>query len=239
MRCIYKQYLTLYSVRRWIITELQKEKRKCEHLNPHTTAQPPTFRGNGHGQSCGAHSRKENVLAPFSAEPTISDKIKERFAILGQKIEAAEARAEAAESENKKLNQTLLERDQELASVQHKLQLAEEELEASESKVKELKAASDEGETHRTTGENLARKVQLLEEELDKAEKDLKETTEKLRQVDVKAEHFERQVQRLEQERDEWERKHGEAVEKYQQSKRELDEVVMQMESLVSYTCVP
>lgn len=61
----------------------------------------------------------------------------------------------------------------------------------------------------------------------------------RLRQVDVKAEHFERQVQRLEQERDEWERKHGEAVEKYQQSKRELDEVVMQMESLVSYTCVP
>lgn len=58
----------------------------------------------------------------------------------------------------------------------------------------------------------------------------------RLRQVDVKAEHFERQVQRLEQERDEWERKHGEAVEKYQQSKRELDEVVMQMESLVSYT---
>lgn len=74
MRCIYKQYLTLYSVRRWMITELQKEKRKCEHLNPHTTAQPPTFRRNGHSQSCGAHSRKENVLAPFSAEPTINVK---------------------------------------------------------------------------------------------------------------------------------------------------------------------
>ena len=76
----------------------------------------------------------------------------------------------------------------------------------------------------------------------------------RLRQVDVKAEHFERQVTRVEQERDEWERKHGvsarhfevtlgdstdlnpaqEAVEKYQQSKRELDEVVQQMESLVS-----
>jgi tropomyosin len=77
------------------------------------------------------------------------------------------------------LNQTLLERDQELASLQHKLQLAEDELEKAEAKVKELKTASDEGETHRTTGENLARKVQLLEEELDKAEKDLKDTTEK------------------------------------------------------------
>jgi tropomyosin len=77
------------------------------------------------------------------------------------------------------LNQSLLERDQEIASLQHKLQLAESELEKSEDKIKELKSASDEGETHRTTGENLARKVQLLEEELDKAEKDLKETTEK------------------------------------------------------------
>ena len=85
----------------------------------------------------------------------------------------------------------------------------------------------------------------------------------RLRQVDVKAEHFERQVSRIEQERDDWERKHGvsklfsskwrsrsssmdlhltcdfqEAVEKYQQSKRELDEVVAQMESLVSLSCL-
>jgi tropomyosin len=76
-------------------------------------------------------------------------------------------------------SQTLLERDQEVSSLQHKLALAEEALEKSEAKVKELKTASEEGESHRTTGENLARKVQLLEEELDKAEQDLKETTEK------------------------------------------------------------
>lgn len=50
--------------------------------------------------------------------------------------------------------------------------------------------------------------------------------------MDVKAEHFERQVQRVEQERDQWERKYEEAQEKYQASKRELDEVVQQMESL-------
>ena len=54
----------------------------------------------------------------------------------------------------------------------------------------------------------------------------------RLRQVDVKAEHFERQVQRVEQERDQWERKYEEAQERYQASKRELDEVVQQMESL-------
>ncbi len=75
--------------------------------------------------------------------------------------------------------QTLLERDQEISSLQHKLALAEDQLDKAESKVKELKGAAEEGDTHRTTGENLARKVQLLEEELDKAEKDLKETTEK------------------------------------------------------------
>lgn len=54
----------------------------------------------------------------------------------------------------------------------------------------------------------------------------------RLRQVDVKAEHFEKQVQRVEQERDQWERKYEEAQEKYYASKRELDEVVQQMESL-------
>ena len=54
----------------------------------------------------------------------------------------------------------------------------------------------------------------------------------RLRQVDVKAEHYERQVQRAEQERDQWEQKYEEAQEKYHASKRELDEVVQQMESL-------
>lgn len=50
--------------------------------------------------------------------------------------------------------------------------------------------------------------------------------------MDVKAEHFERQVTRVEQERDSWEQKYEEAQERYQASKRELDEVVQQMESL-------
>lgn len=146
----------------------------------------------------------------------------QRFTLLQQKIEAAEERAEAAEAENKKVGytrgrskltvqyqQTLLERDQEISSLQHKLSLAEEEADKAEEKLKELKGSAEEGDTHRTASENYQRKVQLLEEELDKAEKDLKETTEKLRQVDVKAEHFERAFQRAEQERDEWERKHG------------------------------
>ncbi|KAE9399926.1 hypothetical protein BT96DRAFT_993558 [Gymnopus androsaceus JB14] len=53
-----------------------------------------------------------------------------------------------------------------------------------------------------------------------------------LRQVDVKAEHFERQVQRMEQERDAWEKKYEESEARYQASKKELDELVLQMEGL-------
>nr|XP_019009775.1 actin lateral binding protein [Kwoniella pini CBS 10737]OCF48556.1 actin lateral binding protein [Kwoniella pini CBS 10737] len=134
------------------------------------------------------------------------------------------------------LTQNLLEREQENSSLQHKLSLAEADVEKYEDQIKNLKNASEEGETHKTTGENLARKVQLLEEELDKAEKDLKDTTEKLRLVDVKAEDFERRLQSVQQERDQWEQKYEEVSEKLRQSKKELDELVGQMESLVSFT---
>ena len=48
----------------------------------------------------------------------------------------------------------------------------------------------------------------------------------------MRAEQLERQFQGAEQERDQWEQKYEEANERYQASKRELDEVVQQMESL-------
>ena len=67
----------------------------------------------------------------------------------------------------------------------------------------------------------------------------------------MKAEHFERQVQRLEQERDQWEKKYEvrkglapkflhnahvqvpqEAEAKFRESKKELDELIQQMDSL-------
>ena len=48
----------------------------------------------------------------------------------------------------------------------------------------------------------------------------------------MRAEQLERQIQGAEQERDQWEHKYEEAQERYQASKRELDEVVQQMESL-------
>ncbi|KAI0693172.1 tropomyosin [Cerioporus squamosus] len=145
------------------------------------------------------------------------EKIKERLQSLRAEADNAVARAEEAEAKNKKYEQLLLEKDQEITSLQHKISVLDADLEKAEGKLADLKSAQEDA------------KIQLLEEELDAADKNLKEAMDKLRQVDVKAEHFERQVTRLEQERDQWEKKYEE---KYRESKRELDELVATMEGL-------
>lgn len=89
------------------------------------------------------------------------------------------ARAEEAEAKNKKYEQMLLEKEQEIASLQHRLGLSDAELEKAERSVATHKSASAEGEQSKQTSELLQRKVQLLEEELDTAEKNLKETVER------------------------------------------------------------
>jgi tropomyosin len=160
------------------------------------------------------------------------DAIKKRLAQLRVEADNAVARAEEAEAKNKKFEQLLLEKDQELTSSNHRLSVTEAELEKAEAKLAEAKNAQNENESSKTASEGLVRKIQLLEEELDSAEKNLKDTVERLRQVDLKAEHFERQVQRLEQERDQWEKKCEEANEKYRSSKAELDDLVQNMEGL-------
>lgn len=73
----------------------------------------------------------------------------------------------------------VLERDQEITSLQHKLNVMNDELDTAESKLGDAKAAKEEGEQNKSTNEALQRKIQLLEEELDAAEKNAKETTEK------------------------------------------------------------
>ncbi|KAF8518012.1 tropomyosin [Hysterangium stoloniferum] len=160
------------------------------------------------------------------------DKIKQKLESLRAEADANVERAEAAEELNKKLKQELLEKENDITSLNHKLNVALGDLEKAEEKLGEAKLAREEGDASKTTNDNLQRKIQLLEEELDNAEKNVKETVEKLRQVDVKAEHFERQVQRLEQERDQWEKKYEEAQDKYQESKKELDELLHSMEGL-------
>lgn len=98
---------------------------------------------------------------------------------LRAEADAAVLRAEEAETKVKKLEQTLLEKDNDITSLQHKLALADETNEKLDEQLGQYKSSSLEGESSRTTSENLTRKVQLLEEELDVAEKNVKETVEK------------------------------------------------------------
>jgi len=162
----------------------------------------------------------------------MTDKIREKLASLRTEANNAIDRAEQAEAKNKLLDQVLLEKDQEITSLNHRLGVLETDLEKAEAKVADYKTAREEGETSKQTNENLLRKIQLLEDELDAAEKNVKETVEKLRQVDVKAEHFERQVQRVEQERDLWEKKYEEAQEKWRKSQADLAELEASMQDL-------
>ncbi|KAK0489105.1 tropomyosin [Armillaria novae-zelandiae] len=162
----------------------------------------------------------------------MTDKIREKMNNLRIEADNAVTRAEEAEAKNKKYEQALLEKDQEITSLQHKLALLDADLEKAEGKVQEYKLAQEEGEHSKSTNDSLQRKVQLLEEELDVAEKNVKDTVEKLRQVDVKAEHFERQVSRVEQERDMWEKRWEEAQAKYNASKKELDELAQVLEGI-------
>lgn len=101
------------------------------------------------------------------------------MAQLRSEADNAVTRAEEAEAKNKKYEQTLLEKDQEITSNQHKLSVLEAELEKTETKLSEAKNAHDENDASKSTNEGLVRKITLLEEELDNAEKNLKDTVER------------------------------------------------------------
>lgn len=103
----------------------------------------------------------------------------QKLAALRAEADAAVERAETAETKNKTYEQELLQKDQEITSLQHKIGVLDKELENTEGKLTETKAAAVEGEHSKTTNDGLIRKIQLLEEELDAAEKNVKETVEK------------------------------------------------------------
>ncbi len=105
---------------------------------------------------------------------------RQKLNTLRVEADAAVERAEKAEAENKKLQQLLLEREQDIKSLTHQLDTAQADADKLEAKLAESKIAQQEGEYTKNTSEGLVRKVQLLEEELDTAEKNLKETTERL-----------------------------------------------------------
>lgn len=101
------------------------------------------------------------------------------MASLRVEADNAVTRAEEAEAKNKKYEQAILEKDQEITSLNHRLGVLENELEKVEGQLKEAKAGQMDGEHSKTTNEGLVRKVQLLEEELDAAERNVKETVDK------------------------------------------------------------
>lgn len=101
------------------------------------------------------------------------------MANLRQEADNAVARAEEAEAKNKKYEQVLLEKDQEITSLQHKISILDADLEKAEGKLSDLKHAQEDGEQSKSANEGLQRKIQLLEEELDAADKNLKESMDK------------------------------------------------------------
>ncbi|KAG0216504.1 hypothetical protein BGX28_000018 [Mortierella sp. GBA30] len=161
------------------------------------------------------------------------DKFKEKIASLREDVNAADAKAEAAEAEVKRLQEEQIQKDHEITSLKNKLQLIEADLEKAENKVAETKLNLDEGEATKTVGEGLIRKVALLETKLDSTETDLRETTEKLRLMDIQAEHFERKVQQLETQRDVYETKITELTEKHDGMKKELEETLKSLEDMM------
>ncbi len=103
----------------------------------------------------------------------------QRLQALRAEADNAVGRAEEAEAKNKKYEQTLLEKDQEITSLQHKISVLDSDLEKAEQKLADLKSAQEDGEQSRTANEGLQRKIQLLEEELDAADKNLKDAMDK------------------------------------------------------------
>lgn len=129
------------------------------------------------------HSKwRKSKTCAFIASRLLNSQLIRSFQKLNNlraEAEAAVERAEAAEAKNKQLELTLLQRDQDITSLNHRLALSDEQLEKAEGKLADAKHAHEEGDTAKSTAENLTRKIQILEEELDNAEKNLKETVEK------------------------------------------------------------
>ena len=71
----------------------------------------------------------------------------QKLAALRTEADAAVVRAEEAEAKNKKYEQMLLEKDQEITSLTHKVSVLEGDLEKAETSLADLKGASVEGES--------------------------------------------------------------------------------------------
>lgn len=79
----------------------------------------------------------------------------------------------------KKLEQELLNKEQENMALQRAKVKLEADLTQAEEKLEESKRSQEDGEHTRSTNDSLQRKVQLLEDELNTADQTLKDTVEK------------------------------------------------------------
>ena len=122
---------------------------------------------------------KIKEVSPSSLTSHTSLNYPQKLTSLRNDADNAIARAEDAEARNKKLEQELLEREQENTSLNHRLTRSDAEIDELETQIKDLKQKLTISSDATSTNEGLARKVQLLEEELDACEKNLRETTEK------------------------------------------------------------
>ncbi|EFI27367.1 hypothetical protein CC1G_14840 [Coprinopsis cinerea okayama7 len=164
--------------------------------------------------------------------PMATDRIKAKLDQLRAEADAAVTRAEEAEAKVKKLEQALLEKEQENNSLRVRLERAEAEVDDTRTQLDHAKQYSLEGESSLKDAHNKQKKIDLLEEELDKAEQNLRETAEKLRQVDAKAEQLERQVKVGDQEKEALENKYAQLEEKYRKSQLELEELEKSLSGL-------
>ncbi|KAJ7023513.1 tropomyosin [Mycena alexandri] len=105
----------------------------------------------------------------------MTDRLREKLNQLRTEVGTASMRAEKAEAKVKNLDQTILDNDHAIKSLQVRLRHAEGALEKMEHIVLDSKSAKQEAETGRATIEELTRKIALLESQLDRAEQKVNE----------------------------------------------------------------
>ncbi|KAI9028942.1 X-domain of DnaJ-containing-domain-containing protein [Phycomyces nitens] len=153
------------------------------------------------------------------------ERFREKIHSIRIEADAAQARAAEYEAKVKELEQTMMEQEHQLISLNTKNVQMEEELEGAQEKIKQLKALEDEDGDLKKENDAAQRKITLLEQELENSDKSLRETTKNFREADVKAEHFERKVQQLENLLLEQERKGEELKLKNHELQAQLDEI--------------
>lgn len=98
---------------------------------------------------------------------------------LREEADDANGKVHELRQQVKVLEQSNLEKEQEITSLQHKNGLLDARIEKLEGEKKDLTATAGDSHTHATQNETLQRRLQLLEDEAEEADKNLRETNDK------------------------------------------------------------